>query len=448
MTKFINILLKGLLGGFFLSAPFWPLNANASELKIISDEETESFLAEIIKPLFDAAKLKFYSNNVYIVEDESLNAFISEGNKIFINTGTLMKADSANELSGVLAHETGHVMGGHILRHKIKSQKMQEISLSSLILAGAAAALSGNGDVAMAVLLGSNSSILNSYSNYRITEERAADEAAIKLLNMTNQSTEGMLSFMKKIKRENMLSGLEESTYFRSHPITEERIAFFENALKNNKKDKKISNSKFLRIRAKLKAFLQKPETTLNEYPLTKNDVNALYAQAIAYWKQLKFANAIKKIDEAINKENKNPFLYEVKGQILFDMGKISLAEKEFKTAYELLPQSHLMQINYAQAILENEPNEKKIKKAITLLQKSIIKKENAFSWQLLSKAYANINDMAGAGYAAAEYSYRIGNYKIAKKHLNETKKFNLSKQLQLKIDDLEKRLESLPANN
>ena len=178
---------------------FLPFDAFA-QISIISDEETEQYLASVIRPLFQQAGVPFNRNKIYIVNDNSLNAFVGDGNNLFVHSGTLIKADSSDQISGVLAHETGHITGGHILRQKIKSQAMQEASLASVILAGAAAAASGRGDVAMAVMMGSQSSLLSNYMAYRVEEERSADEAAIKLLSKEQISPQGLMNFMKKFR--------------------------------------------------------------------------------------------------------------------------------------------------------------------------------------------------------------------------------------------------------
>ena len=144
-----SLVLSIALSCFFISF------STAQELRLISDEETEQLLAQITKPLFQAAGIPFNRNEIYIVEDNSLNAFVADGNNLFIHTGTIVAADTPGELSGVIAHETGHIQGGHILRQKLQNQSLQEVSLASAILAGTAAALSGRGDVAMAAMLGS-----------------------------------------------------------------------------------------------------------------------------------------------------------------------------------------------------------------------------------------------------------------------------------------------------
>ena len=439
-----NILVKGLLGGIFLLAALLPCSSDAQTIRLISDEETEQYLAEILLPLYKAAGINFYRNNIFIVDDNSLNAFVADGNKMFVHTGTIIKADNSNEISGVLAHETGHIMGGHIIRQKLKSQDMYEVSLISAILAGATAAVSGRGDAAMAVLLGGQSSALNHYTRYRTEEERSADESAAKLLEETKQSASGILNFMKKITKENILSGREETPYFRTHPVTNERIAFFERIAKNNSYNANKHNAKFLRIKAKLKAYLQKPEQTLREYPLAKTDIVSQYAHAIVFTKQLKFAQALQKMDGLLTVEPNNPFFYELKGQILLETGKLKEAKDNFAKAYNLMPESHLMQINYAQVILEDNPTKSDAQQAIKLLNKSLIRTQSGYAWMLLAKAYGLSDNMAAANYASAEYSLKIGNKDAAKRQLKEAYKYPLDKQLRLKIDDLENRIKHL----
>lgn len=438
---------KGLIDGIILFSALLPFEANTKEIKLISDEETEQFLAGIIYPLFKAADIPFYRNNIFIVEDNSLNAFVADGNKMFVHTGTITKSDTADEISGVLAHETGHIMGGHIIRQKLKAQDMYEVSMLSTILAGAAAAVSGRGDAAMAVMLGGQSSLINHFTHYRTEEERSADEAAIKLLNATQQSPAGILNFMKKIKKENIMEGREETPYFRTHPVTNDRIYFFENALINSPYKQAPQNDFFLRVKAKIKAYLQKPEQTFKDYPLSRDDIPAVYAQAIAYMKKSDFEKALNKTDILILRDENNPFFYELKGQIYLETGKIKQAKQNFAKAYELLPDSHLMQINYAHAILEDNPDMSSAKQAINLLNKSLVKEQGIVTWLLLAKAYGITGDMAKATYASAEYSFRIGNIDVAKKQLETAKKYNPDTRLRLKIDDLADRLKAVDKN-
>lgn len=423
-------------------------NLSAQSINLISDEETEQLIGNIAKPLFKAAGVNYNRNNIFIVNDGSLNAFVADGNNLFVHTGTIMSASGPNEIAGVIAHETGHIQGGHILRQKLKAKAMQEMTLASVLLAGAAAAV-GSGDTAMAVLLGSQSSSLTHYTKYRTEEERSADEAAMNLLVKTEQSPEGMLKFMKRISQQNALNGMDESPYFRTHPVTRERLTFFEENVKNSniENDDKLQND-FDLVKAKLFAYLNNPQKTLQKYPLSNQSQPALYAQAIAYFKQLNIKQAIAKTDKLIEQSPNNPFYKELKAQIYLETGKVKLAKQEYQQALNLLPNSSLLQISLAQAILEDEPNPEEIKQVINLLNKSLIARPAGFSWLLLARAYGLNGDEAAANYASAEYSLRIGADKVAKRQAMEAKKLKPSAKIALKLDDLIARTDAKEADN
>ena len=435
---------RGLIGSILLLTAF-SVPSNAQEIRLISDEETEQLLTAITKPLFKAAGISYSNNHIFIVEDSSLNAFVADGNNLFVHTGTIMSADSVNELAGVIAHETGHIQGGHILRQKLKNQSLQEVTLASVLLAGTAAALSGRGDAAMAVMLGTQSSVLTHYTRYRTEEERSADEAAMTLLQKTGQSPYGMLTFMKRIEKQNSLSGVEEIPYFRTHPITRERISFFEENLKNTKdKDKESPLQKdFEMVKAKLFSYLNNPDQTFRKYG-NNTSLPAKYAQAIAYFKQLKFNKAQQALDEMIKEQPQNPYFHELKGQIFLETGNIKEAKIQYEKALSLMPNSALLQISLAQAILEDAPSSQEIQKAINLINKSLLSRPMGFSWLLLARAYGLQGNEAAANYASAEYSLRIGSLKAAKEQVKTAKKLNNNPNLALKIDDLANRIDAL----
>ncbi|MBE6445769.1 MAG: tetratricopeptide repeat protein [Alphaproteobacteria bacterium] len=422
----------------------YTFDVRAQSINLISDEETETLIADISKPLFKAANVTFTPNNIYIVNDNSLNAFVADGNRLFIHTGTLISADSPNEISGVIAHETGHIAGGHIIRQKLKNQSLQEIGLASAIAAGAAAVLSGRGDVAMATMLGAQSSTLTNYLQYRTEEERSADEAAIKLLKATNQSPDGMLNFMKKVEKRNNMQGFQESPYFRTHPITRERISFFENAKnKTQQVDDAKMQQRFNLVKAKLFAFLMPYKQTLHRYPTNNNSLEAFYARSIAYFKAMQLPKAINEINNLIAQQPDNPFFHELKGQIYLETGKIKEARKEYKKALDLMPNSSLLQIAYAQSILEDNPSKADIQNVINILNKALISRPTTFAWLMLARAYGLQNKMAHANYASAEYSTRIGAFQTAKEQLAIAKKYSSDQALNLKISDLEMKLKS-----
>lgn len=439
--------LKWLMYRFCLSLAILAyLSSQALAINLISDEESEIFLQKITQPLFKAAGIPYDRNKIFIVNDESLNAFVSDGNRLFVNTGTITSAGNAEELSGVIAHETGHIMGGHIIRQKLKNESLQQASLASMLLAGTTAAVTGRGDVAMAIALGGQSSTLSNYLQYRTEQERSADESAIKLLTATHQSPQGMLRFMKRINQRNDMSGVEESPYFRTHPVTRERINFLEKATNQSPyPSSKSHQEEFLRVKAKLLAFLETPERTFRRYPLSNNSIPAQYAQAIAYFKKLDIANAMNKIDDLIKTEPNNPFFHELKAQMYLETGKVKQAKKEYQLALNKMPNSTLLQLSLAQATLEGTPTKEELKKIVTLLNQANIRQPSPMGWLLLSRAYGELGDQAYSNYAAAEYSMSIGMPEIAKKQIKTAEKSAAGNAtLMIKIKDLSTRIEDL----
>lgn len=446
MEKTYQRLVIKLIGSILLPITlFMSFDTHAQNIRLISDEETEQLIADIAKPLFASANIPFNRNELHIVEDDSLNAFVADGNNLFIHTGTILAADNVDELVGVIAHEIGHIAGGHILRQKLQNKILQDVSLASAILAGTAAAASGRADVAMAAMLGGQSSVLHQYTRYRTEEERAADETALMLLQKNKQNPKGMLVFMKKIAAQNRLQGIEEAPYFRTHPITQERISFFEAASANTitSSENKLNES-FARIKAKLSAYLLDPKQTMRKYPTSNKSIAACYARSIAYFKQMDLRRAEEELSRLIYMEPDNPYFHELKGQIYLETGQVKQAKAEYKKAIELMPASSLLQISYAQAILESNPSIEETNLAITILNQAIINRPSSFAWLLLARAYGAQNNMAAANYASAEYSLRIGAIDVAMEQIKKAKAAYPKKNLLLKVSDLEARIKSL----
>lgn len=425
-----------------LAMPVLLLSAGIAQaddgLTVISDAETQNYLAKITKPLFEAAGVRFDAGSIFVIDDNSLNAFVSDGNYLFVHSGTIIQAGNTNELEGIIAHETGHILGGHIVRLKLKLENMQYIMLGSALAAGAAAVSTGRGDAAMAVLLGSQTSALNSMLHYQVQEERSADESAVKLLSKTHRSTNGLLNFMNKIKKQNALAGVEESPYFRTHPLTSERIAHFKEACKNNRyPESSTLDGEFALVKAKLSAFLLDEAKVRRMYPSSDRSDAAEYARSILAFRHGRTDEASAIINSLIKKQPRNPYFYEMKGQILFEGGRVKESISAYSEALKLLPGNNLLQINLAHALLESGGGKNNSAEAVNLLQKSLVKSDSPFAWLLLSQAYEREGKAAEARYAAAEFNYSIGNTETAKRLAEYANKNSADKALKLKASDL-----------
>lgn len=421
-----------------LTAAVWINDCMAQTLpSLISDDETQTFLAKLIHPIFNVAGINFDKNKIYIINDNSLNAFVSDGNYMFIHTGTLINADNVNQLNGILAHETGHIAGGHIARQKLRIEQLQGLSVASLVAAGAAAVATGRGDAALAVMLGSQSSLINAITAYQMQEERSADESAVKYLTEIKQSPAGLKNFMKKIQFVNRLEGYKENSYFRTHPLSIEREEFFKQALqKNTYSDVSPYDDEFKLIKAKLSAFLLPVERAKNLYPDNDNSTAGRYANAIIEYKKNNFKTSIKILDELINKYPTNPYFYELKGQFLFESSQINDALKAYETALKLKPKSQEIMLSWAHTALEAPHDKNQLKNIIATLNKVQLSVPSTTAWMLLARAYAENNQKAQSLYASAQYSVAMKNYKTAKKQIEEAYK-TAPEQLKLKLSDL-----------
>jgi len=109
----------------------------------LRDAEIEAILREFTDPILEAANLVPEDVNIYIIQDPSLNAFVTGGQNIFIHTGLIIRAETPGQLKGVIAHETGHIAGAHGARRAAdlaKSARPGYISIGLGIIAIAAGA--------------------------------------------------------------------------------------------------------------------------------------------------------------------------------------------------------------------------------------------------------------------------------------------------------------------
>ena len=398
-------------------------------LSVIRDTEMEEYTLNGTKKLFKIAGLNDQKAKVVFIDDPSINAFIVSGSTVFIHTGLLAQSDTPDEFFGVLAHETGHIVGGHSVRLQHEYQKAQTTTLISTLLGSVAAIAAGRPDVGIAIIAGSMGSIQGLMGVYRQSEENAADSIAVDILKKSPYSPAGLLDIMKKIEKEERLVIDEMPSYWRSHPLTRDRILFLE----AHQTDRKVNRNDeaFNRIKAKIFAFSKTPEQTFLRY--TDNSLPALYAQSIALFKQSKVGEALKKADLLLKAEPDNPYFHELKGQILFESGQIDEAIQNYRQAVRLLPKATLIRLSLAHALIETDKKEN-IDEAVSHLEKTIATDRNfPENWWFLYIAYAKQGKKNLSDYAKIEYDFLLGNEEdlpqriqsLKKRLKNDTVKYN-----------------------
>ncbi|MCP4394614.1 MAG: M48 family metalloprotease [Alphaproteobacteria bacterium] len=401
--------------------------AEAKSLTEIRDEELERSIKEITSPILKAAGLPHDNIHIHIIKDKQINAFVAKGSNIFIYTGLLLSVDHIGQLAGVLAHETGHIQAGHLTRIYQKQLDAQKTTLASYILGVAGTLITGRPDVGMAVVLGTSGSTQQSLAKYRQSEENSADQIAANLLDKLQMSSIGLLEFMEKLQQNTIMSGITIPTYRRTHPLTKDRIEFLANHVAKSKFSKipvdEKTNNRYMLAKAKLFAFIETPEKTFATYPKTTTSDEARYARAIAFHKKHDLNNALLEISSLLSKHPNAPYFLELKGQILFENGKMLEAITPYKKAVERAPDATLILTSLAHLYIELSANRKTssqqsqefLNEAIVHLKQAIkAEKNNAFAWKLRSIAHGRLENYGMAAYALAEYNILTGRFKPA----------------------------------
>lgn len=399
---------------------------------LIRDSEIESLLRLYANPLFKAAGLKPSAVEVNIIGAQTINAFVSGGQRMFIHTGLITQSETPNQVIGVLAHETGHIAGGHLSRLRRELEKAQTSSIISLLvgaaaIAGSAAAGARNvGAAGQGVVLGGQNVAQRTLLSYQRAQEAAADQAAMTYLNATKQSGKGMMDLFDKLANQSVVSLQYVDPYVLSHPVPRTRVRYLETEARKsryfNKKDSPALIFRHKMAQAKLHGFLDPASSVFRRYPTTNKSIDARYARAIASYRKADMKQAIRSIDGLIKEMPKNPYFWELKGQVYYESGRAKEALKPLRKAVSLAPNAALIRILLAQALIAVD-TPKTDAAAIKQLRKASTREFRSITLhQQLAIAHARQGDLGRADLASAEAAFLAGDLDLAKQRAKRAK--------------------------
>ncbi|MEX0697472.1 MAG: M48 family metalloprotease [Dongiaceae bacterium] len=409
------------------AAPIAPADAQAKPRGFIRDAEIETTIRAYATPLFAAAGLDPQSVRVYLVNDDTLNAFVAGGMNLFIYTGLLMRSESANQLIGVIAHETGHIAGGHLARTQEALENATAESILAFVLGIGAAIATGDSGAGAAVIAGGQSIAQRSLLQYSRTQESAADQAALSYLDRTAQSARGMLEFLEVLGGQELLLSNQQDPYLRTHPLSRDRVDTVRNYVSGSPYADAVEPPEFVvahaRMRAKLVGFLRPLGRVLQQYPESDNSLEGRYARAIAYYRAADLKRALPMVDGLISERPDDPFFHELKGQILFENGRAREALPYYEAAVRLQPDAPLLRQGLAQVQLESGDPELN-RAALAQLDEVVrIEPHNAGAWRLLSIAYGRDGQLGMTALALAESAGARGDTKEARQQADRALK-------------------------
>jgi predicted Zn-dependent protease len=410
MTRLIRLFMVALL---LLVGAARPAMAQS----ILRDSETELLFHQLSDPLIEAAGLDRNSVRVVLLNDPEINAFVAQGQVVYIHSGLLAAADNANEIQGVIAHELGHVAGGHAIRAGEGIKQATAITILSLVL-GAAAMAVGAGDAGVGIVAAGQQAAMGSFLAFSRAQETSADLAGASYLSKAGISGRGSIEFFKKLQnQEYRLAIYATDSYDRTHPLSSERIQALSQLYQKdpawNKKTDPALETRFQRVKAKLIGFVT-PKEAVKFYPESDQSVPAHYARAYAYHLGAYPDKANAEADALLATAPDDPFFLELKGQILLEGGHPDEAIAPLRRAVAGAPNMPMIAVMLGHALIASE-NSKNFAEAKQVLKTAVNRdNDNPFAWYQLGIVYDQEGDQPRAALATAERSNLEGNNKIA----------------------------------
>jgi predicted Zn-dependent protease len=416
----------------------------------LRDAETEQLLRDYTRPILRVAGLEKQNIQAVIINDPNFNAFVADGRRIFVNYGAILQSETPNQLIGVLAHETGHLAGGHLakLREQLAQAQTQMI-IAMLLGAGAmvAGTRSGNANNGLAnagaaAVAGPQEMIRRSLLSYQRQQEENADRAGVKFLTATGQSPKGMYETFRRFTSESLFAARGADPYLQSHPMPAERVAALEEFAHASpywdKKDDPALQMRHDMVRAKISAFMERQDTVYRRYPLSNDSLPARYARAITTYLHGDLHSALTQIDGLIQQQPNNPYFYELRGQALLEGARPAEAIAPLRKAVQLSSNAPLIEMLLGQALVATE-NKTYTEEAITILRAAVSRESEApLGYTQLAMAYGRKGDYAEADLASAQAALLRGDHKTARELASRAKtRFAIGTPGWVKADDI-----------
>ncbi len=430
-----------------------PMAAVAQENKgpsVLRDTETEQLLREYTRPILRAAGLEKQNIQMVIINQGVFNAFVADGRRIFVNYGAILQSETPNQIIGVMAHETGHLAGGHLAKMREQMAQAQTQMIIAMLLgagamvAGAKSGGSNNGltNAGAAMFSAPGEVIRRTLLSYVRQQEENADKAGVKFLNATGQSSRGMYETFKRFTDESLFAARGSDPYVQSHPMPAERVNALQELARSSpywdKKDDAALQLRHDMARAKISAFMERQDTVYRRYPMSNTSLPARYAHAITTYLHGDLRSALAQIDALIQQQPNNPYFYEVRGQALLEGGKPQEAIAPFRKAVALSNNAPLIEMLLGQALVATS-NNAYTDEAITILRAAVARETEApIGYMQLAMAYGRKGDYAQADLASAQAAYLRGDNKTARDLASRAKtRFAIGTPGWVKADDI-----------
>jgi predicted Zn-dependent protease len=426
------------------------LGQEAKGPPVLRDAEAEQLLRDYTRPVLRAAGLEKQNIQVVIINESVFNAFVADGRRIFVNYGAMLQSETPNQIIGVLAHETGHLAGGHLAKIREQLAQAQTQMIIAMLLgagamvAGARGGSSNNGlvNAGAAAVSAPQELIRRNLLSYQRQQEENADRAGVKFLTASAQSARGMYETFRRFTNDSLFAAHGSDPYLQSHPMPAERVAALEELARSSpywdKKDDAALQLRHDMVRAKISAFMERQDTVYRRYPLSNDSLPSRYAHAIATYRHGDLRSALAQIDGLIQVQPNNPYFYELRGQALLEGGKPAEAIAPLRKAVQLSNNAPLIEMLLGQALVGTD-NKAYTDEAIAILRAAVVRENEApLGFAQLAMAYGRKGDYAEADLASAQAAFLRGDNKTARELASRAKtRFAVGTPGWVKADDI-----------
>jgi len=344
----VRLLVISALIGLTLSSP-------ARALTLLRDPDIEYALKQLSAPLLKAAGLSPTRVDILIIDDRNLNAFVVDREHIFIHSGLLLKMDNAAMLQAVIAHEAAHIANGHLTRRTLNMRTARTAAGLGAALAAAAAIAAGAGEAAGAAAIGATNSAMRMFMSHTRAEENAADQSGLRFMANAGIDPQGAVAVMDIFRGQEALSRYRQDPYARTHPLSADRfrvVRRLADAYADKARPQPDHDYWFARAKGKLSAFQRSPKWTLTRAGESGYADIKLMRQAVAHHRRSQTSKAIRAMDQAIAQRPNDPFLLELKGQILMESRNFAAATNAYGRAVNIAPNNALILGSYGRALM------------------------------------------------------------------------------------------------
>jgi predicted Zn-dependent protease len=385
----------------------------SAQFGTIRDTEIETLLNDYARPIFKAAGLGEGRVAMRIVKSDAFNAFVLDGRNVFIHTGALTMSETPNQVIGVIAHEAGHITGGHMAALRARIARDSTKMLMARILGIGVAVATGS----PAAVLAGDELIMRSLLAERRSQESAADQAGLSFLNATKQSGRGMMETFERFAQQEYIGEKNQDPFVRSHPVALNRLAQLRESVTKspnyNTKDTAALQLRHDMMRAKLFGYLERPQAVLNRYPYSNTTLPARYARAISKYFAGQLDAAVADFDGLIKEQPANPYFWEIKGELLAKGGRAKEAVAPLRQALKLSGNANLIRAELGRVLVQTN-DQAVLPEAVEMLRRAVIDDENPQAYRALADAQYRMEKRPEADASTAEATFLEGDLKQA----------------------------------